>query len=102
MPWIDLRKLPKTACYRIRITRRIRHSLANQRFFIYGPRIRVHEPRYRHLQLDRRLSEEGGQPQATEDQCPLQKGRAYVRAGGLESTNLLGVAVLGEPLVECL
>ena len=100
MPGIDLRELPKTSHDCMCIMRRIRDRLANQRSVVYRPRILVHEPLYLHLQFNRRSSEQCGEPQATEDKRPLQKGSAYVDTCALESTNPGNIAVLGEHLVE--
>ena len=100
MPWIDLRKLPETAHDCIRVMRRVRYRLANQRFVVYRPGIFVHYSLYLHLQFNRRAREQRREPQATQDQCSFQKGSAYVGPCALESTNLGNIAVLGEHLVE--
>ena len=86
MPWIDCWKLPKTVRDRIRILRRARHGMVNQRFFVYRPGLAIHEPRDPDLQFDRRSREEGRQPQATEDQRSFHKGRTHVDSSTLLAT----------------
>ena len=98
VPGIGLWKLRKAGCNRERILRRIRHGPANVR--LYCPCLGIHELLYLDPQVDRRTSEVCGQPQATEDQCAFEEGVANVDARLLESTDLLGIAVLGEHLLQ--